>query len=229
MSTAQTPPVSTAYNGAKLRAFAIGALFALVLLLPKLLGLRRNPRSWFAFRILLGAAGAALVVLPLGLWNSWFLALLGLAMFSAAALLPSKRQEISVDDRAREFGALVVINGGVCRHGQDRPAAVQLFVGMEHIGAFDAHLRPLLVIPVAEIRGLRVMQVPGAESHRWCLRIEGLDDAAEFVFTGFFAEHRARVAESAIQSVIPTALPILQPREQEQTAEEPPRRRAAGA
>jgi hypothetical protein len=44
---------------ARLRNYAIGSLFALVLLVPKLLRIRRDPRAWTTFRVLLGIAGAA--------------------------------------------------------------------------------------------------------------------------------------------------------------------------
>src|SRR5258708_35270994 len=77
MSTTSTPVASQQEEtiAARLRNFASGALFALVLLLPKLLNLRRDRRRWFAFRVLLAIAGASLVVLPLSLWNSRYAAL----------------------------------------------------------------------------------------------------------------------------------------------------------
>src|ERR1700745_1339659 len=68
MSTTSTPIASPQETtAARIRNFALGALFALVLLLPKLLNIRRDPRSWLAFRVLLAFAGASLVVLPLSL------------------------------------------------------------------------------------------------------------------------------------------------------------------
>src|SRR5258708_38562171 len=79
MSTTSTPVASQQEETvvARLRNFAFGALFAVVLLLPKVLNLRRDRRSWFAFRVLLAVAGASLVVLPLSLWNSWHAAIAG--------------------------------------------------------------------------------------------------------------------------------------------------------
>jgi len=59
-----------------------------VLLVPKLLSLRRDRRSWFAFRVLLAIAGAALVILPLSLWNNWSAGIGGLAMFSPPSCFP---------------------------------------------------------------------------------------------------------------------------------------------
>src|ERR1700740_835847 len=66
-TTSSPPPPETPASG--LRDAAIGTLFAFVLLVPRLLHLRRNAKSWMLFRILLGAAGAALVGLPLGFQN----------------------------------------------------------------------------------------------------------------------------------------------------------------
>src|SRR5215472_11480684 len=71
-------------TGTRLRNFALGSLFALVLLIPKLLRLRTNAQTWLVFRILLAIAGAALVILPLSIANSGFTAIAGLALFLAA-------------------------------------------------------------------------------------------------------------------------------------------------
>src|SRR5258707_973346 len=104
MSTPSTPvPSPQETIAVRLRNFGLGILFALVLLLPKLLNLRRDRRSWLAFRILLAIAGASLVVLPLSLWNSWHAAIAGLAMFLAAILLPeAKPDTILADTVARQ-------------------------------------------------------------------------------------------------------------------------------
>jgi hypothetical protein len=198
---------------AKLRSFFIGTVFAVVLLVPKLLHLRHNPRSWTAFRTILGMAGAALVVLPLSLWNSYLLAVAGLAMFIAAILLPPARPDTSVDDRARALGALVVVNGGHYQPGNAPETSAQLFVGPEHIWALDPHLQPLLVIPIAEVTSAVVLEAEGA----WHLRIRWSDRAAEFNYPGVFGEHLARVAESTLRGILRPALPVL------------PQRRAASA
>src|ERR1700741_2000440 len=130
----------------RLRHGAVGALFALVLLIPKILHARRNPRSWMLFRIFLGIAGAALVVLPLGARSSYVPAVAGLALFVSAVLLPPTKAAINADDKARELGALVVINGGRYQPTSAPSAAVQLFVGAEQISALDRHFQPLLEI-----------------------------------------------------------------------------------
>jgi hypothetical protein len=199
--------------GTRLRNIAVGTLFALVLLVPKVLHLRRDPPSWMAFRILLAVAGAALVVLPLSLWNSWLAALAGLAMFLTSILLPPAKSHTRVDDKARELGALVVVNGGEYQPSNAPAAAVQLFAGTERIWALDARLQPLLEIPASEISSVRADEI-GAQ---WVLRIRWTDRVVEFSYRGVFAEHLARVAESTIRSVMRSPLPVL------------PRSRAAGA
>ncbi len=211
-------PVNSPRTGfaAKAKDLAIGVLFAAVLLIPKILGVRNSPRAMLLFRVALGLAGASLVILPISLWSSWFLPVLGLLLFLAAVLIPAPRADRSVDDTARELGALVVVNGGKYQPGNGSPCEVRLFVGAERIWALDPAFRPILVIPIAEIRSVRVS--PGAGSAS--LRVEWQDHAAEFAYTGFFAAHLAEVAENTLRGVIPAALPIL---------DQPPRKRAASA
>jgi hypothetical protein len=216
MSTAPATAASQHEGtGTRLRNLLMGAMFAVVLLIPKLLRVRRNAQSWMAFRIFLGFAGAALVVLPLSLWNSWLAAIAGLAMFLAAILLPPVQSHTLPDDKARELGTLVIVNGGKYQGGNALPLPVQLFVGAEHIWALDPHLEPLLVIPVAEIISANAIQAE-AKNH-WILEVRWSDHAAEFSYQGIFAEHLARVAQTTLGSVMHSPLPVL------------PRSRAASA
>jgi hypothetical protein len=120
---------------------------------------------------------------------------------------------LSADDAARELGALVVVNGGRYQPGNAPAAAVQLFVGAERVWALDSHLKPLLVIPVAEMTSARAEFSEG----QWFLRIRWADHQAEFAYHGIFSEHLARVAESTLQSVMRPSLPVI------------PQRRAASA
>jgi hypothetical protein len=212
-STATSVPSQQETLSIRLRNLAVGALFAVVLLLPKLLHVRRNERSWLAFRVLLGLAGASLVVLPLAFWNSWLAGIAGLAMFLAAVLAPPAKPENDVDDKARQLGVLVVVNGGKYWPGADPASPVRLFVGADKIWALNSRLRPLLIIPTSQICSLHTEQTPAG----WILRIRWVDRTADFSYTGIFAEHLARVAESSIRSLIPSTLPVL------------PRSRAAGA
>jgi len=191
--------------GAKLRAAAIGLLFAAVLLIPKMLHLRRNENSWMLFRVFLGIAGAALVVLPLSLWNSYLFAVVGMCLFISAILMPPAKPVNFVDDKARELGALVVVNGGHYQPGNAPSAAAQLFVGEERIWALDDHLQPLVVIPVSEIIAARAQKLDGV----WYLRVRWADCIAEFSYRGVFAEHLARTAEATLAGVIRPTLPVI--------------------
>src|SRR5271170_7267986 len=136
-STATSAESQSENVAARLQKLAIGGLFAVVLLVPKILNLRRDERSWTAFRVLLGIAGAGLVILPLAFWNSWLAAIAGMAMFLTGALLPPATSFITVDDKARELGALVVVNGGNYISRSRSAASVQLFVGADYIWALD--------------------------------------------------------------------------------------------
>jgi hypothetical protein len=165
------------------------------------------------FRILLAITGAALVILPLSFLNTWLPGIIGLIMFLAAILLPPAKPYTSIDDKARELGALVVVNGGELQHGDASPVAVRLFVGADQIRALDHHFEPVLTIPVAEISSIAI----GRTESRWVLRIGWLDHTAELSYQGVFAEHLARVAETTLRSVMRSPLPVLS------------QRRAAGA
>jgi hypothetical protein len=191
----------------------MNALFALAQLAHNLLHLRRNPRSWVVFRVALGFAGAALVILPLSLWNSWTAGIAGLAMFTVAILLPPAKPGTSADRIARDLGALIIVNGGKYQPGNAPAAAVQIFVGAENIWALDSRFQPLLVIPTSQISSVRAEESAGL----WNLQIRWLDNTAEFSYRGIFAELLARRAESSLRAVMPAALPIA------------PKRRAAGA
>jgi len=191
----------------------MNALFALAQLMHNLLHLRRNPRSWLVFRAALGFTGAALVVLPLSLWNSWIAAIVGLAMFTAAILLPPAKTGTSADRKARELGALFIVNGGKYQPGNAPAAAVQIFVGAENIWALDSRFQPLLVIPTSQISSVRAEESAGL----WNLQIRWLDHTAEFSYRGIFAELLARRAETSLRAVMPAAPPLA------------PKRRAAGA
>jgi hypothetical protein len=212
-TTASQAASQTESLAIRLRNVAIGALFAVVLLVPKLLRIRRDERSWTAFRILLGIAGAALVILPLAFWNSWLAAIAGLVMFLTAALLPPAMPDTQIDEKARELGVLVVVNGGKFQPGTGPASPVRLFVGADNIWALNSHLRPLLIIPASEISSVHAEEAADG----WVVRVRWLDRIGEFVYSGIFAEHLARVAESTLRSVMPSALPIL------------PRSRAASA
>jgi hypothetical protein len=128
-------------------------------------------------------------------------------MFLAAILLPPVQPRNSSDDKARELGALVIINGGSYQLGNSAPASIQLFVGANRICALDSHFQPLLVIPAAEITSANAIRAQA--KNQWILQVRWSDHIAEFSYRGIFAEHLARVAESTLGSVMHSPLPIL--------------------
>jgi hypothetical protein len=206
MSTTSTPIAPQQETVAsRLRNFGLSALFALVLLVPKLLNLRRDPRSWLAFRIILAFAGAALVILPLSLWNSWTAGIAGLAMFLAAILLPAAKPDTTLADTAARLGALIIVNGGDYEAADVNPSTAQLFICPDRIWALDSHLRPLLVIPTSHI----VSAIASESADDWIVRVRWDEHTADFRYRGIFAEHLARVAETTLRSVIHPPLPVL--------------------
>jgi hypothetical protein len=191
---------------AKLRRAALRLLFALVLLIPKTLALRRKRRVWMAMRVALGIIGAVMVMAPLGRTSSWITGVVGLILFVIAALAGASRADNSVDNRARELGALVTVNGGHYEQAHGRVATVRLFVGAERIWAMDPALHPILVVPVNEIVSVRAAKSLSG----WSLWLEWSGSVAEFTYDGFFAEHLARIAETTIRSVLRPPLSIIQ-------------------
>lgn len=192
---------------ARVRLAALRVLYAFVLLVPRFLALRRKPQVWLAIRVALGVFGAALVITPLGRRSGWITAVFGLVLFLLAALLGPTRANTKVDERARELGAFVVVNGGRYEQFGGRALAVRLFVGSENVWVLDPGFHPLIVIPVREIVCARA----GKSQAGWNLWIEWGGPIAEFSYEGFFAEHLARVAESAIRSVVRPPTPVVQP------------------
>src|SRR5712692_8695711 len=192
---------------AKVRRAALWVLFAFVGLIRKFVALRRKPQVWLAIRVALGLFGAALVITPLGRRSGWITSVFGLLLFLVAALLGPTRADTRVDERARELGALVVVKGGRYKQLSGRALEVSLFIGSERIWALDHAFHPLLVIPVQEIICVRA----GQSLWGWSLWVEWGGPIAEFSYEGFFAEHLARVAESAVRGVLRHALPAIQP------------------
>jgi hypothetical protein len=196
----------------RLRGFIGAALFLAMRRFPRLLQLHRNEHSWALFRIAMACFGAALVVLPLGLWNGWMTAIFGLALFVVAVLLPPAELESSTDRKARELGAQTVVSGGDYQPGNAPVAQARLFIAPEHIWALDDDFRPLVVIPVGEVSRLRVEPAPDG----WTLQVRWGDSKAEFSYSGVFAERFARLAEESILAVNPSTANLV------------PKKRAAG-
>jgi hypothetical protein len=201
-------PIASSQEGifTRVRSVAIGFLFAAVLLIPRILRLRRNAGTWKAVRILLAVAGAGLVIVPLSIASSWVAAVVGLVLFVAAILLPPAKAAAGVADKAKELGALVVVNGGEYEPLNASVVPVQLFVGSGEIFVINSGLNAILMICVAEITSCIAAESQG----RWILRLRWAEQTSDFAYRGVFAEHLARVAESTIRSVIRSPLPVLQ-------------------
>lgn len=207
MGTAHVTTVPRAERlSLRLRELVVGALFALVLLIPKILRIRQNPAWWMAFRVILGIIGAALVILPLSASTNWLAAPTGLCLFLASILLPPAKARFTVDEKARGLSAFVVVNGGTFLSSEGKPADVRLFVAADRLVVLDSSLDALLAIPVPEI--VSVSTAPAEDS--WTLHIAWSGGAAKFFYQGFFAEHLARVAQTTVQSMVPVQLPVLQ-------------------
>jgi len=204
-----TTPTAIAAEQAKflprLRGFLGAAMFLALRRFPRLLQLRRNESSWALFRFALACLGAAVVVLPLSLWNGWITAIFGLVLFVVAILLPPAETESSTDRKARELGAKTVVSGGDYQPGNAPVASVRLFISPEHIWALDAHFHPLAVIPVTEITRMRVEPATSG----WLLQVRWGDHKAEFSYHGIFAERFARLAEESILAANPSAANVV--------------------
>jgi len=187
---------SSEESGSGARGVAMETIAAAVRLVARIPKLRRNARAWALFRVVLGLAGAALVVLPIGLANNYYYAVFGMILFVAAILLPPAQMPVSVEEKARELGALAVLDGGRLIHGGSGSAAVNLYVNAERILALDARFRTLLVVPVNELSFVHTEQT----DERWILSVLWTDSSAQFAYSGMSAEHLAHTAETALQS-----------------------------
>jgi hypothetical protein len=166
------------------------------------------------FRIFLGVAGAALVLVPFTSGNNYVLPIAGLVLFVSAILLPPAKPQMSADAKARELGAFVVVNGGkFLPMDATSSVAVQLFIGTAQISVLDSGFQPLLEIPAGEMTSARAM--PAEKG--WLLELIWSANAAEFSYRGIFAEHLARLAETTVQTVMRPGVPVT------------PKRRAASA
>ena len=204
MSTSPRAIVSTSEENLfqKAKGFCGAALFLVIHRFPKLLQIYRNERSWTLFRIALACLGAAIVVLPLSLWNGWITASFGLLLFVVAILLPPAQLESATDRKARELGAQTVVSGGAYQPANAPAVEVRLYISPTLIWALNAQFDPLLQVPAPDISSVHVEE----RGRRWLLQIRWADRKAEFAFDGFFAERFARLAEESIRAALPQEL-----------------------
>ena len=232
----EMPPAEVASSLARFRDSVADSLFFVSRTFPKVLTLRSSPSAWTACRILLGIAGAALVVLPLSLWNAWAFAPVGLALFLLAVLLPPLRQNRGSAEAIAQLGAYLVLDGGnfspanssasnsagasgsepLCDPADHESCAVNFYLTPTRVWALDSQLRPLAVIPAGEI----AMATAFPSQSDWILRVRWQENSAEFIFDGLFSERRARLAEAGLRHLI---------QQKEQSSEVHTRAKAAGA
>jgi hypothetical protein len=214
MSASSTPPIlpgemprnEVGSSFARFRDSVADSLFFVSRTFPKVLTLRSSPSAWTGFRILLGIAGAALVVLPLSLWNAWAFAPVGLALFLLAVLLPPLRRDRGSAQAIEQLGAYMVLDGGnfcagadsIKESSDDDPCAVNFYLTPTRVWALDSQLRPLAVIPANEIS----LATAFPSQSDWILRVRWQENSAEFIFDGLFAERRARLAEAGLRHLI---------------------------
>ena len=199
------PEESAAAWPQRLRRAALLVFFALVLLIPKILGLRRRRRSWNALRLTTALVGAVLVTAGKASHLGWLGPAAGLVFILLALLLRPAKQGKSVDEQARELGALVVVNGGQFGGAGAKPVPARLFVAPERVSVLDLQHRPLAQIALRPDTSVRVEQT----AHDWMLLVGSDQATAEFHYHGVFAEHLARVAETTLRSQLQRELPIL--------------------
>src|SRR5256885_958537 len=102
---------------------------------------RRNPHSWFAFRLFLGLFGAALVLLPLALPENWIASNFGLAIFLTSILLPPLSETTSEPQLSRPIAGQLVLTGAEFSSGGALAIPVRLYVNSEQVLAMKPNLR----------------------------------------------------------------------------------------
>ena len=215
--TDETPKPAPAREAARTRArrVAIAVLFSAILLIPRLRRLRRRPGPWLVLRIVVAAAGAALIWRFFRLGAGPASLVVGLAFLILGVVVRSRPEKKTVDDVARDLNALVVVNGGDFSAAGNAHRDVSIAVGAERLVVLTRAYERLAEIPLDATRQIST-GLAGANGHRssevWELRIdweaEG-PETARFRFQGTFAEHLARVAGQTITSVWKKSLPVI--------------------
>jgi hypothetical protein len=192
---------------------AIGLAFFLILLIPRMRRLRRRVGIWTSIRVATALGGGGL------LWrfrqhDGGALVLCGgLLLFAFALFMRARPMVKTAEEKARELGALVVLNGGpfIPSEGAAYPDA-QIFVFPERLLVLDRREEPVGEIPLARVgRYTARPSSSGAarEGTSWELEIAWESGSACFRYEGFFAEHLARVAETTLRNLLRKELPVL--------------------
>lgn len=192
-------------GAARVRRGALWVIFALVLLIPRANRLRRRRKTWNFVRLVIGIAGAGMLAIAATRAHSPGLIVAAVLMLLSALLAAPKSPEFSVDARARELGALIVVEGGSYIDASGALHRAKLFVGPDRLWVLGAALETLFEIPLQQVRSLSAE--PGEAE--WILRFDWGQTRTEFLYQGTFAEHLARVAEATICSRLHRELPVL--------------------
>jgi hypothetical protein len=197
--TASTSPREETASPSKFGALVSSAAEKL----PAQLHPRRNQHSWFVFRLSLGFLGAALVLLPLALPQSWIAAIFGLALFLTSILLPSVLSTEAAPELEppRTPRATLILKGADFFSGEPIPSPVQIFAGEEQILAMKPDLQPAVVIPTAEVSAVFIQRLENS----WLLVLNWSGNETTFSFRGVFGECNARRAEAAIRTFVRSA------------------------
>jgi hypothetical protein len=210
----ETSPNEKSLNASLAKEALFSAAFRTSQTFPQILALRATPRLWQAFRIFLGIAGAALIVLPLGIWNAWLFAPVGLVFFLVAVLLPPVTGSPHLTSVVKHLHAYASLDGGKFSPTEES-SEVRLLLAKDRIWALNDKLQPMFVIPTAEFNALQLRQEDGS-----CLLELGWgQNRSTLFFDGLFAERRAHEAASALQRIVHTPAIVS----------EKPKARAAGA
>ena len=189
----------------RLRRAGLWVVFALVLLIPKLNRLRRRRKLWNFVRVTMVLAGAVIIALGFERGPALPLTIIGMVILLFALLVAPQRSELSIDARARELGALIVVDGGRYIDAAQRLHRAKLFIGPDQLWVLDDGLRVLLEVALQGIRAVAVEAVGEA----WSFRVECARTTAQFMYEGGFAEHLARVADATLRSRLRRELPIF--------------------
>ncbi len=187
------------------RRAGLFSLAGLVRIISRMSVLRRRTGVWNAMRVFVALLGVALVVVPSDVSSSWWCAVLGLVLFLAAVLATPTEQQDPVDAKARELGAVAVVNGGRFHTTAGEPVPARLIVAPARVLALDPQEKPLVEIPFREVSAVCADRANGG----WKLRVEWDHSVAEFCYEGLFAEHLARVAERTLRDQLRRERPAL--------------------
>jgi hypothetical protein len=200
-----------------LKRIAIAVLFLLVLIIPALRRLRRRVWVWTGIRVLAAGAGGWLISRFADATASASALVAGIVLILFGLALRAGPQTPSLDSKAQDLRALVVVNGGTFRYddGGKQIRHVHLFVISDRVVALAKAAKPLVEIPFSSIRDLSadaVSQEKGRKRNLWNLNVTWQSaelTTTRFCYEGVFAEHLARVAEQTLRSLWKKELPVL--------------------